>query len=255
MYYNKKYSQIFLVNKNKIIKIVAIIINNNNKYNNLLEIGPGLGTLTKYLINYINNKYYLIEIDKRFYKILKKKYKKNNIFLINDNILNIKLNNINKNKFYIIGNLPYNISTKIILWLIKNRLSITKCTIMFQKEYIYNLLYNNSKYNSKLSLLFNMYFNIEKKMSFLKNDFYPIPKVDSILVNIKPKNIEYNIDINKFKYLIKEIFKYKRKILKNSFKLIYKKEYNYNNPIFLKRPEDLSIKEYLILYNIYNNEI
>ncbi|WGH24634.1 MAG: 16S rRNA (adenine(1518)-N(6)/adenine(1519)-N(6))-dimethyltransferase RsmA [Candidatus Shikimatogenerans bostrichidophilus] len=256
MYYNKKYSQTFLINKDKIINIVKTIIKNKIKYNYLLEIGPGLGNITKKLVKNINKRYYLVEIDKRFFKFLKKKYKNNNTVIINDSILNIKLENINKyKKFYIIGNLPYHISSKLIIWLINNRNNISKCTCMFQEEFIKNLLYDKLKYNSRLSLLFNMYYKLKIKNKFLKEDFYPIPKVNSILVNIMPKNIKYNININKFKKFIKEIFKYKRKILKNSFKRIYKKKYKYDNPIFYKRPEDLTLNEYLIIYKIYRNEI
>ncbi|WGH25000.1 MAG: 16S rRNA (adenine(1518)-N(6)/adenine(1519)-N(6))-dimethyltransferase RsmA [Candidatus Shikimatogenerans bostrichidophilus] len=259
MFYKKYYSQTFLINKNIIKKILDYLkYIKKNKYNYLLEIGAGIGNLSEGLSK-INKKYIIIEIDRRFIKILKIKFKQSNIQIYNKNILNINLNKLKKNKkFLIIGNYPYNISSKLILWIINNRNNIIGCIGMFQKEFINNLILNK-KIKSKLSFFFNIFFKIKKKIIISKNNFYPRPKIDSMLVLIKKrkKKTKYNnINFNILFLLIKEIFKYKRKILKNCLKIIVKNNIiSLKKKILFKRPEDITIDEYLLLYNKLYNKI
>lgn len=253
MIIKKYYSQHYLYNKNIILKIINYLKLSKNKYDCILEIGPGLGYLSKELIKNFKNCLF-VEIDKYLIKTIKKNIKKK-IFIINKDILKLKLNKINKyKKFYIVGNFPYNISSKLLIWLIKNRKYISECLGTFQKEFINNLIYQK-KYKSKLSIYFNMYFNINKLFYISNKNFYPIPKVNSIVVRITKKKYNYkNINIKKFLKIIKEAYKYKRKILKNSLKNILKKKSNYleiiKYNIFKKRPEDLSIKDYIIIYKL-----
>ncbi|BDT61518.1 MAG: hypothetical protein RDO_0460 [Flavobacteriales endosymbiont of Rhyzopertha dominica] len=255
---NKKYySQIFLINNKyniKILNILKKIYNKENKNYCVLEIGSGLGNLSKEIIKNYKN-FYLVEIDKNLVNILKNKFNsyKNNI--INKNILNIKLNKLKYKKYYIIGNLPYNISSKIILWIIKYKKYINNCILLLQKEFVNSLISKiNNKKRTKLSIILQYFFRIKKILNIKNINFKPIPKVNStliLLINKNKKNIN-NINYKKLFFIIKEAFKYKRKILKNSLKNILIN--NTNDKIFLKRPEQLSIKEYIKIYNIiYEN--
>ncbi|WGH25734.1 MAG: 16S rRNA (adenine(1518)-N(6)/adenine(1519)-N(6))-dimethyltransferase RsmA [Candidatus Shikimatogenerans bostrichidophilus] len=249
MIIKKYYSQNFL--KNNIIskKIIELLYITKKKYDCILEIGPGLGILSKEIIK-ISKNFLLVEIDKFLVNYIKKKFYKYKKNIINKNILNLKLKNIKKyKKFYIIGNFPYNISSKLLLWIIKNRNNIVECIGTFQQEFINSIILKKTR----LSFIFNIYFKIKKKFKIDKNNFYPIPKVDSLVVKIINKKKEIKkINKKKFFFLIKETFKYKRKILKNSLKYyIIQKNIKYKNyKIFFKRPEQLSIKDFKNLYKI-----
>ncbi|WGH25371.1 MAG: 16S rRNA (adenine(1518)-N(6)/adenine(1519)-N(6))-dimethyltransferase RsmA [Candidatus Shikimatogenerans bostrichidophilus] len=257
IFFKKKYSQHILINKEIILKIINFLKKRSNKikYDYILEIGAGSGNLSKKLIK-LKKKCILVEIDKSLINKLKKiNYKQE---IINENILNIELKKIKKNKkFYIIGNFPYNISSKLLLWFIKNKNYIAEIIGTFQKEFINNIIINNNNkklkiYKSKLSIYFNMFFYVKKIFDIPKNYFYPIPKVDSTVVIIKKKNKKYKINIKQFLKIIKEAFSYKRKILKNSLKKKFKIEHKVlkSNLLFNKRAEELSLKDYIYIYKL-----
>ncbi|MDH3004409.1 MAG: 16S rRNA (adenine(1518)-N(6)/adenine(1519)-N(6))-dimethyltransferase [Candidatus Shikimatogenerans sp. JK-2022] len=252
MFKKKFYSQVFLKNNNIIKKIINKIDLNllKNKNYCILEIGSGIGNLSKELLK-ITNKCIFVEIDKDLVKIFKKKIINKNLFIINKNILNIKLKKIKKfKKFFIIGNFPYNISSKLIFWLINNKKYIIQCIGTFQYNFINNFI-NNKVYKNKLSLYFNLFFKLKKLFNIKKNNFSPIPKVNSLVVKIiKIKKKYKNINYVKFFFFIKEIFKYKRKTLKNSLKILFKKKIKYNKLLY-KRPDNIKIKDFIKLYKKY----
>ncbi|WGH27638.1 MAG: 16S rRNA (adenine(1518)-N(6)/adenine(1519)-N(6))-dimethyltransferase RsmA [Candidatus Shikimatogenerans bostrichidophilus] len=257
----KKFSQIFLKNNLIVYKIINIILKNNIKNKNcILEIGPGLGIISKKIIK-LYKKFLLIEIDKKLVKYIKKKFlkKKNKKKILNKNILNCKLKKLGFKKYFLIGNLPYNISSKIILWIINNRKYIKKCIFMLQKEFVDSLICKKGKKKTKLSFYLQFFFKIKKLFNINKKNFNPIPKVNSSLIKIKffNKNIKLlkknKIKKKKFFNFIKKCFLYKRKIIKNNLikYFNFKKIKIYKNNLFLKRAEELSNKNFIKIYKFF----
>ena len=236
----KSLGQNFLIDKNIIKKITNIT---NIKNENIVEIGPGLGNLTDFIIAKKPKKLILIEKDLILFKHLKNKYKnQKNIQIINNDAL--KFNFAKLKNIKIISNLPYNLSTKIIIKLLFYNKNIKNIICMIQKELAEKFDYNNSKMNRYKFIIqvcsdYKMLFNVSNKV------FYPKPKVNSKVVEFKLKNIQ--VDQSKLLKFTNEIFKNKRKSLRNKVKiskLIDKKILN-------KRVEELSFKELLKIYDFF----
>ncbi len=236
----KSLGQNFLIDKN----IIKKIINQTNIENhNIVEIGPGLGNLTDFIITKKPKNLVLIEKDLKLFKYLKKKYKDQKaIKVINSDALKYDFSKLNNIK--IISNLPYNISTKIIIKLLFKNQNIKKIICMIQKELAEKFDYNKSKMNKykfiiKFCASYKMLFNVSNKV------FYPKPKVESKVVEFKLKNIQ--IDKNKLLNFTNTIFKNRRKNLRNKIKnssLI-------NDEILSKRVEELSFEELLKIYDFF----
>ena len=239
----KSLGQNFLLDHNLRKKIVSNI-NINNK--NIIEIGSGTGLLTNEIIKQNPKKLILLEKDNSLYEKLKLKYLDNKSIEI-ENIDVLKDNLSFKNNFNIIANLPYNISTKLIIKLLIKYKNFKEMVFLVQKEvadkFKYKLLNKKNKYSLFLEIVSNyqVLHNISNKV------FYPKPKVKSTLIKITPKNIE--IDKEKLWIFSNKIFMNKRKKINNKFnrfnnKIIDKK-------ILEKRPEDLNKSEYLELFNLF----
>ena len=235
----KSLSQNFLNDKNIAKKIVNLLDITNE---NVIEIGPGYGSLTDNIILCNPKNLYLIEKDYEIYKYLKKKYKNfQNIYVINEDIIKYDFSSFKNLK--LISNLPYNISTKIILKLLKLNKNISEMIFMIQKEVSKKFDYNQkpNKYNffTKISAQYKIYFNVPSSV------FYPKPKVESTIVKFKLN--KKDIDWNKITYFSTKIFSNKRKKIINNIKL--------TNPIISnlieKRVEELSVDEVLNIYNSF----
>ena len=236
----KSLSQNFLIDKN----IANKIINQGSLRNKtVLEIGPGYGILTDIIIKK-NPKYlYLIEKDNKLSKKLKEKYiKNNNIIIINEDILNFNFKKLNN--LIIISNLPYNISSRVILYLFRSYKQISSMIFMLQKEVAIKFDYNLGKMN-KYKFFTKMYSDYERCFNVTPNVFYPKPKVNSTVVTFKMKKKDINYDkINKF---IKKIFLNKRKKIFNNLNIKISK----NNLLLNKRVDEISIEELLDIYNFF----
>ena len=239
----KKFGQNFLIDKNILYKISNLILFENS---NILEIGPGDGKLTEKILLKKPSKLTLIEIDKDLFKILCKKYfKLKNLKLINADILEIKL--IEKYEI-VISNLPYNISSQVLVKL-STLSNIPKILIlMFQREFAERLL--DTKLNSINSLV-RCFYDIKLNFHVSKNCFRPIPKVNSsVLTFQKKKNILINDD-EKEDFIIfkRKLFSHKRKTLKNLLKKYEVKEaFDLN-----LRVENLQIEELITLFRSINS--
>ena len=234
----KSLSQNFLIDKNISNKIIDHI---NVKNKKVLEIGPGYGFLTDNILERNPKKIFLVEKDYNLIKFLSEKYKNNKkIKIIGDDILKTNLENF-KN-LIIVSNLPYNISSKVILYLLKFNKNIDEMLFMIQKEMSIKFDYNIPKMNkykflTKISSDYTRCFDVSSKV------FFPKPKVKSSIVRFKLKNKEINFE--KAYYFSSKIFKNIRKKINNNIKT------NSYNKLMNKRVNQLNIDELLTIYNSF----
>ena len=239
----KKFGQNFLIDKNILHKISNLILFENS---NILEIGPGDGKLTEKILLKKPSKLTLIEVDKDLFKILCKKYSKlKNLKLINADILDCKL--IEKYEI-VISNLPYNISSQVLVKL-STLSNIPKILIlMFQREFAERLL--DKKLNSINSLV-RCFYDIKLNFHVSKNCFRPIPKVNSTVLTFQRKKNKLINDDEKEDFIIfkRKLFSHKRKTLKNLLKKYEVKEaFDLN-----LRVENLQIEELITLFRSINS--
>jgi len=239
----KSLGQNFLLDRNLRKKIVSNI---NIKNKNIIEIGSGTGLLTNEIIKQNPKKLILLEKDNSLYEKLKLKYLDNKSIEI-ENIDVLKDNLSFKNNFNIIANLPYNISTKLIIKLLIKYKNFKEMVFLVQKEVSDKFKYKLLNKKNKYSLFLEIVSNYQVLHDISNKVFYPKPKVKSTLIKITPKNIE--IDKEKLWIFSNKIFMNKRKKINNKFnrfnnRIIDKK-------ILEKRPEDLNKSEYLELFNLF----
>ncbi len=239
--------QNFLIDNNIINKIVEIGDISKNK--KILEIGPGLGSLTNKIIEMNPKSLIAVEKDKNLVEPLKNKFKKfNNLKVVNNDILNLLENNNFGNDIIVFGNLPYNISTKIIssLILLKKWPPWYKMLIfMFQREVADRIIANdNDKNFGRLSILCKWRLDIKKHFNVSKNCFFPKPKVDSTILSFKPKKEIFKISKPKnLETVTRVLFSNRRKMINKSFlklfrgKIFVADELNLN---LKKRPEEIN---------------
>ena len=252
----KSLGQNFLIDKN----IIKKIINLSNIHNrHVIEIGPGNGELTDEIINNKPKSITLIEKDFDLSKRLKTKYSENqNLTILNDDILKFDLEKIIKKESMIIGNLPYNISSQILVKMIKFKKwppNFFDLIFMFQKELGEKIigLYQTPNYG-RISILANSRLKVIKKFFVSPNCFRPKPKVTSMVIHFKPKSPLLSIkDILKLEKITKIFFSNKRKMInKNIKKLFTQKQIKSLNQLNLKsRPSELKPEMYYKITKLY----
>ena len=245
MYENlkKKFGQNFLIDKNILLKITNLIDSNNL---DILEIGPGSGKLTDYIILKKPKKLTLIEIDNYLVEDLKVKYSKfNYIQLVNANILEIELKETYQ---LVISNLPYNISSQIIVKLALLNKSPDRLILMFQKEFAQRLL--DKKINSINSLI-KCFYDVKLSFNVSKNCFRPVPKVDSsvLVFSKKDKKLLKKDEVNDFIIFKRNLFSHKRKSLKNLLRQ-YQLEKDFNLNL---RVENLELATLISIFRAVNS--
>tara|TARA_B100001250_G_C19659050_1_gene726205 strand:- start:244 stop:1035 length:792 start_codon:yes stop_codon:yes gene_type:complete len=256
----KSLGQNFLVDKNIINLIVDLGQINENDI--IIEVGPGTGNLTNKIISKNPKKIILIEKDFYLANELKKKYG-NKIELINEDILKIDDNNFHHEKMIVFGNLPYNISTQILVkWIkIKNLEKKFKCLIlMFQKEVADRIIANtNSKNYGRLSIFSKWKMEIKKIKEINPDSFNPSPKVKSTILIFKPKKNFFELKNSENLEKITNIFfNQRRKMIKNPINKIFNnsKEIEKKLNLDLKmRPQNLEPSIYYKLCNEYEKLI
>lgn len=263
MYYKnhfikKNLSQVFLKDPEIINAIIKII--NIEKNQKMIEIGPGLGALTKQIVKIID---YLvvIEQDTILSNRLKKIPNKKNLKIINQDAMKTNffyLARCAQQKIRLIGNLPYHISTKFVIYLFKYINVIQDMHFMFQKEVAQRLLaLPNSKEYGSLSIIMQYYYKIVPLLDIPATAFIPIPKVESMMIQLLPhKNLPYPvINITQLSLLTKLAFSQRRKLIKNSLSTLFNtkeiKQQGINTEL---RAENLTINQYCILANILHQK-
>jgi len=252
----KSLGQNFLHDKNIIDKIIhASNIGSNDE---ILEVGPGTGNLTEFIISQNPKKIYVIEKDKNLASILEKKFLRK-INIVAEDILTLPFKFYSGRKFIILGNLPYNISTKILAtWCLNNELSVSKMILMFQKEVAERIIADvNSKDYSRITILSKWKFNIKKVIDVKPNSFFPKPKVHSTVLEFVPKKKIHQIeDPRNLEKITKIFFNQKRKMIKKPINILFKKlnfDYKKFNINPSDRPQNLNVDKYLEIVNEYEN--
>ncbi len=253
----KSLGQNFLVDRDILNKIVNTV-NIDNK--EVLEIGPGSGNLTAYILKKNPKKFYVVEKDDDLSLLLKEKFN-DEIEIINDDILKISENKISKNKLIVFGNLPYNISTEILSkWIVNMNSNIwfESLVLMFQKEVADRIIAksNNSNYG-RLSILSNWKLDIKKIIDIKPQSFFPKPKIDSTLLIFTPKKKFFKLESAKnLEKLTRIFFNQRRKMLKKPFNQIFKnadeisKKFNIDLNL---RPQNLEPETYFRLVKEFEN--
>ena len=216
----------------------------------VLEIGPGMGVLTQFLLQNSTMDVHVIEIDKESVAFLKEHYPELEERIIEGDFLKVNLTDYFTQPISIIGNFPYNISSQILFKLIDYRNQIPELVGMFQKEVAQRVAAKpGSKTYGILSVLLQAYFNIDYLFTVHEHVFDPPPKVKSGVIRVHRNNVE-SLACNEklFKRVVKQGFNQRRKTLSNSLKSILV-NLKPEDEIFKKRPEQLSVEEFVELTN------
>ena len=239
--------QNFLIDKNIIKKIVKI--GNIDKTKTVVEIGPGYGSLTNEILLAKPKKIIAIEKDKKISKFLNDKYKNcKNLKIINNDVLELISKKRMHNDVIVFGNLPYNISTKILASLItKNQWPpwYNVLIFMFQKEVANRILArSNTKDFGRLAILANWRLEVKKHFDISKNCFFPKPKVNSTLLSFRPKKNYFKFkNPSNLEKITQIFFSNRRKMINKNFKKIFGKNISLLQDLNIdlsKRPEQLT---------------
>ena len=251
----KNFGQNFLTDQIILGRIIDAL--SLNKHDEVLEIGCGKGALTeRILAKEVNLRG--VEIDRDLIEELNLiKLKNKNLDVLNEDILKINLKDISESKLKIVGNLPYNISSKIMLWSIKNKDMIEDVHFMLQKEFAERLISSpNKKSYGRLSILAQLFFNVEELFDVPSESFFPEPKVDSLFLRLKPnenKDLEY-LDIECLQKVTLKAFTKRRKKISSGLKeLLTKEDLKKINIDPGLRPENLTITDYISITKYIQN--
>ena len=253
----KSLGQNFLIDRSILEKIVDTVDFQNKE---VLEIGPGSGNLTTYILKKNPKKLHVIEKDDDLALLLREKFN-DEINIINDDVLKISEKNISVEKLTVFGNLPYNISTEILSkWIVNlgKNFWFENLILMFQKEVADRIIAqcNTSKYG-RLSILSNWKLNIKKIIDIKPESFSPRPKIDSSLLLFTPKLDFFEINDPKNLEMITRIFfSQRRKMLKKPFNQVFKNSKNISEKFNIDlnlRPQNLTPEVYFNLVKEYEN--
>ena len=253
----KSLGQNFLIDQNILEKIVEVT---SIKDKTILEIGPGTGNLTSFILKNNPKKVFAVEKDYDLAENLKNNFT-DKLTVINDDILNIDENLLFNDKVTVFGNLPYNISTEILSrWIInlKSNFWFDHLVLMFQKEVADRIIakFNTSAYG-RLSILSNWKLNITKIFDIKPESFSPRPKIDSSLLFFSPKENFYKIkDPKNLEKITRVFFSHRRKMLKKPFNQLFNGDQKILDKLKIDlnlRPQNLNFETYYQLTSEFEN--
>ena len=252
----KSLGQNFLIDNNILKKIIDIT---DIKDKTVLEVGPGTGNLTSFILRKKPKKFFVVEKDNSLILSLRKKFQ-DQIEIINDDILNINEKKFSQDKLIVYGNLPYNISTEILCkWIINlnnNNFWFQNLILMFQKEVADRIIANvNTSNYGRLAILAQWKLDIKKICDIKPNSFSPRPKVESSLLFFAPKTKFFKINEPKNIELITRLFfNHRRKMIKKPFNQLFKGNTEIQKKLNLNlnlRPQNLDLVTYYNLAKEY----
>ena len=253
----KSLGQNFLIDKN-ILKIITDV-GKISKDDKVIEVGPGNGNLTQYLINKNPKFLKIIEKDNELIKILSDKFK-DQIEIFHNDILKVN-EDFYEDGVIIYGNLPYNISTKILAnWCLSKNIKFKKLILMFQKEVADRIIAEeNTRDYGRITILANWKFNIRKILDINPECFFPKPKIKSTLLEFTPKKIFIELaNPRNLEKITNIFFNQRRKMIKKNFIKLFNnfdtlaKKYNIK---LTDRPQKLSINKFLMIIKEYEKNL
>ena len=253
----KSLGQNFLVDQKILEKIINVT---QIKEKNILEIGPGTGSLTSHILKKKPKKFIVVEKDKNLAEKLERNFEKE-VTVINKDILEIDETSLINEKFTVFGNLPYNISTEILSkWIVnlKDSFWFDHLVLMFQKEVADRITskFNTSTYG-RLSILANWKLKVVKICDIKPASFSPKPKVDSSLLLFSPKNNTFKIeDPKNLEKVTRVFFSHRRKMLKKPFNKLFNGDQKILDKLKIDlnlRPQNLDFETYYQLTSEYEN--
>jgi 16S rRNA (adenine1518-N6/adenine1519-N6)-dimethyltransferase len=217
----------------------------------VLEIGPGKGVLTRYLLDHFDDRLYAVEIDEESADYLLKNYPELEKYLIRKDFLRLDMEAYFPGEISIIGNFPYNISSQIFFRILGNRNKVPFVVGMVQKEVADRLASKpGTKAYGILSVLLQAYYDIEILFRVGPSSFTPPPKVNSSVICLRRnKTEELDCDEKLFSTIVKQSFNQRRKIIRNSLKS-FLLNLDVEDERFQKRPEQLSVNDFVELTNL-----
>ena len=255
----KSLGQNFLIDKNILEKIVNCIDINNKT---VLEIGPGTGNLTNFILNKKPYKVFVIEKDDILADGLEDKFP-NKLNIIKNDVLKVNESSLFDEKVIVFGNLPYNISSEILSkWIVNSNDNFwfEALILMFQKEVADRIIANfNTSYYGRLSILANWKLNINKIIDIKPTSFRPKPKVDSSLLFFTPKDNFYKIkNAKNLEKITRIFFNNRRKMLKKPYNQVFNGDQRVLDKLNLNlnlRPQNLNFETYYKLTQEYERLI
>jgi 16S rRNA (adenine1518-N6/adenine1519-N6)-dimethyltransferase len=246
----KHLGQHFLTDKNIAEKIVESL-RPENKYKQVLEVGPGMGILSDFLLEKTDYEVSLIDIDTESYDFLKKKYPKLGERLINADFLQLDFAKTFDGPLGIIGNFPYNISSQILFKVLDNRQQVVEVVGMFQKEVAERCACKpGTKEYGILSVFLQAYYKVEYLFTVKAGVFNPPPKVLSAVIRLtRNETAQLNCDEKLFWQVVKAGFNQRRKTLRNALSSLINKEKMTDEPLLDLRAERLTVDDFVKLTN------
>lgn len=245
----KKHLGQHFLNDKEICQCIADSLTFYGDYQSLIEIGPGTGALTEFLTDKKVD-LYLMDVDEESIQYLNENYSDKVKSILHKDFLNFPLEEIAKGeKLGVIGNFPYNISSQILFRVLDYKDTVTEVVGMFQKEVAKRVAEKEgTKDYGIISVLLQAYYDIEYLFTVDEHVFTPPPKVKSGVIRLRRNNVaKLDCDEVLFKQIVKATFNQRRKMIRNSIKPFNPK--NLDHPFFTKRPEQLSVAQFIELTN------
>jgi 16S rRNA (adenine1518-N6/adenine1519-N6)-dimethyltransferase len=242
----KHLGQHFLNDTNIAKKIVEALLEKDNQ-TPIIEIGPGTGVLTQYLINDVDN-FFALDVDTDSIAYLKATYPLKQQKIIEGDFLKIDIEKLAGEKFNVIGNFPYNISSQIMFKVLEHKHDVNIVVGMFQKEVAERMAEKpGTKTYGILSVLLQAFYDIEYLFTVGPEVFTPPPKVKSAVIRlIRNERKELSCDEKLFFRVVKTCFNQRRKMIRNSVQPLLGNR-DLTHPYFEKRPEQLSVEQFIEL--------
>jgi 16S rRNA (adenine1518-N6/adenine1519-N6)-dimethyltransferase len=253
----KGLGQHFLIDENVSRKIVNQFKGHQN-CTNILEIGPGMGAITKYLLEIPNTSLQVMEVDRDSVAYLEKHYPIIKDKIHQKNVLKTDFSTIfGDQPFALVGNFPYNISSQILFTCVKNRNQIPELMGMFQKELVDRVMaHEGSKQYGVLNVLLQTYYDLDYCFTVEPTVFNPPPKVKSAVISCT-RNNRKTLPVNEALYerVVKATFSQRRKTIRNTLKVILDVKKLDDHPLLSLRPEVLTIEDFIELTGVVEGRL